>query len=157
MGAGTASARPADGDWGARKPDLAAGRGSGEPQIPKDLRDEIIGGLLQNGLSVFSGHWRRRENPHGVVAAAALDATSVALADLASFKGGRNSSRNPNEGNDREENGRGTNEHVIDSTKELEFLLVNDAHTHFLYLEFALLCPSWGVTRPRKGARLDVR
>ena len=144
MGAGTASARPTDSDRGARKPDLAARRGSGEPQIPKDLGDEIIGGLLQNGPSVFSGHWRRRENPYGVVATAALDATSVTLADLASLKCGRDGSRNPNEGNDREEDGRGTNEHVIDSMKELDFLLVKDAYTHLLYLELTALCPSWG-------------
>jgi hypothetical protein len=59
-----------------------------------------------------SGHWRRRESPHIHSAGAALHATRVALADLASFKVGWNSGRNPSEGNDREENGRGTNEHV---------------------------------------------
>ena len=115
LGAGTARASPADGDRGARKPDLAAGRGSGEPQIPKDLGDESGRGLLQKDPSVFSGHWHQ-ENPHGVGAGAALHATRVALADLASFKGGRDSGRNPSEGNDREENGREMNEHIgVDS------------------------------------------
>ena len=60
------------------------------------------------------GHWGRRENPHRVGAIAAMDVTRVTLADLASFKLGlsRGSNRNPSEGNDGEENGKETNEHV---------------------------------------------
>ena len=46
----------------------------------------------------------------------ALYTTRVALANLASYKGGRDTSRNASEGNDREGNGRETNEHVgVDS------------------------------------------
>ena len=35
--------------------------------------------------------------------------------------------------------------------KELEFLLVSDAYTRLLYLELALLCPSWGWRAPWRG------
>ena len=77
-------------------------------------------------------------------ASAALYTTRVALANLASFKGGRDTSRNTSEGNDREGNGRETNEHAgVDSMrewrcsqtmKELKFLL---ASNHIPYPELA--------------------
>ena len=140
----------------------AATGGNGEPQVPIELADEIFRGLLQNNPSAFSGDWRRREKPHSHGAGAALHATRVALANLASLKGSRNSSHNPSEGSEREENGRGTNEHVgVDSMqetmKELKFLLARDAYTHSLYREHTLLCPSWGRQVPWKGTGLDVQ
>jgi len=143
LGARAASTSPTDGGRGARNPDLAAATsGRGESQQPKEFVDESGRGLLKDGPSVFSGHWHRREDPHRVGGVAARDATRVALANLTNFKLGRSSSRNPNECNDGEENGTETNEHVGVDEIELDFLVANDSeYTHFLYLEFLLLCP----------------
>ena len=162
LGAGAARTGPTNGDWGARKPDLAATSGRGEPQESIELVVKRRIGLLRNGPSAFSGYWRQRENPHLDDVGAALHATRIALGNLASLKVGRNSSRNPSKGNNREENGRETNEHVsVDSMqetmKELKFLLASDAHTHFLYIELPLLCPSWGRQVPWKGTGLNVQ
>ena len=117
---------------------------------------------------MISGRWRRQENPHGVGAGAALHGTRIALANpvVADFKGGRDSDRDPSEGSGREENGRGTIEHVnvdlmkesryCQAMKELEFLQASDAYTHILYLE-RFLCPSCRRPAPWKEAGLDVR
>jgi len=85
-----------------------------------------------------------------------MDATRVALANLANFKLGRSSIRNPSEGDDGEENGRETNEHVGVDAIRLDFLVSSDGYTHFLYLELLLLCPSWRRHAPWKGAGLNV-
>ena len=36
--------------------------------------------------------------------------------------------------------------------KELEFLLVNGEHTHILYLELLILCPSWVQACPLESS-----
>ena len=116
LGAGAARTGPTSGDRGAGKPDLAAASGRGDPQESIEFVVKRSIGLLQNGPSASSCHWRRQENSHLDGVGAALHATCVALADLASFKVGRNSGHNPSEGSEREENGRGTNKHVgVDS------------------------------------------
>jgi hypothetical protein len=163
LGAGAARTGPTNGDRGARQPNLAAASsGNGEPQEPVELVDKGRRGLLQNGPLAFSGHGRRRDDPHFHNVGAALHATRVALADLASCKGvGRNSSHNPSEGNSREENGRETNEHVgvglRETMKDVEFLLASSVYTHLLYLERPLLCPPWGRQAPWKGTGLVVQ
>jgi hypothetical protein len=52
------------------------------------------------------------KKPHVYGAVAALDATRVALGDLANVKNSRGSDGKPSKGDDKEENGRGANEHV---------------------------------------------
>lgn len=80
-----------------------------------------------------------------------MDATRVALANLASSKLGRSSIRNASEGDDGEENGRKMNEHVGIDTIGLDFLAAGNGYTHFLYLEIPLLRPSWRRHTPWKG------
>ena len=69
------------------KPTWVPGLGAGMPINPNIWETVVLEDCYEISPSMFSSHWRQRENPHALNAVTAVDAARVALAALADVKG----------------------------------------------------------------------